>query len=121
MAQMPLYKNMPWNLDTSFFCLAASIGDAVMILIIYFITALLLKNPKWLGDLNNKKIIVSSVVGFGIALLFEKIALYYGLWSYSNLMPILPLGQIGISPILQMLILPFLVFYWVNKKLVFQK
>jgi len=117
MAQMPLYKNMPWNLDTTLFCLAASFGDAVMILIIFFSVALLLRKISWLINLTLSKTILTLLIGFIIAVIVERIALADNMWSYSELMPIIPFG-VGLSPILQMLLLPLLVFNLTKNKII---
>ncbi len=110
MAQMPLYKNMPWDLDTSLFCLAASIGDTVMILIIFFAVAILIKDKDWLRNLNKGNVFLTLFVGFIIAILVEQYALNNDMWSYNNIMPKIPFWNIGIAPILQMLILPLIIF-----------
>jgi len=117
MAQMPLYKNMLWNLDTTFFCLAAGFGDAVMILIIFFSVALLLRKISWLINLTLSKTILTLLIGFIIAVIVERIALADNMWSYSELMPIIPFG-VGLSPILQMLLLPLLVFNLTKNKII---
>ena len=110
MAQMPFYENMPWNFETSIFCLIASFGDAIMILIIFYFVAVVAKDFNWILNLNPLKIILSLITGIIIGVLVEQIALVFNMWSYSNLMPLIPWGKIGISPILQMLILPLVVF-----------
>lgn len=107
---MPLYKNMPWNLDTTLFCLAASFGDAVMILIIFLTVSFLVKNNDWLLNFTMKNTLLALIVGLIIAILVEQYALNNDMWSYDVLMPKIPLWDIGVSPILQMMILPFVVF-----------
>ncbi len=110
MVQMPLYKDMPWDLYTALFCLAASVGDAAMILIIFFAVILLVKNKNWLLNLTLQNIFLTLIVGFIIALLVEQYALNNDMWRYGEIMPRIPLWDIGISPILQMLILPLVIF-----------
>ncbi len=110
MVQMPLYKNMPWNLDTALFCFVASIGDAVMILLIFFAVALLIKDKEWLQNLNIRNVFLTLFVGFIIAVLVEQYALNNDMWSYNKIMPRIPFWNIGIVPVLQMLILPLIIF-----------
>jgi len=117
MAQMPLYKDMPWDLDTALFCLVASFGDAVMILIIFFSVAFVLKNTAWILDLTLQKILLTVFVGIIIALLVERFALIDNMWSYSELMPIIPF-DVGLSPILQMMVLPLLIFQIIKNRIV---
>ncbi len=109
MAQMPLYKNMLLNFKSTVFCLVASIGDAIMITVLYIWISVVLKNLLWIRSIGKKE--VSIIIGFGflIAIVVEFIGLSLHLWEYGNLMPIV-LNGIGISPILQMIILPVVVF-----------
>ena len=116
MAQMPLYNEMPWNLDTSLFCFVASLGDAIMILVIFFTVAFLLRNKNWIFSLTSLNVIITLTVGFIIAVIVERLALADNMWSYSELMPIIPFN-VGLSPILQMLVLPLLVFKLTKNKL----
>jgi len=110
MAQMPFYQNMPWDLDLSLFCLVASFGDALMILIIFLTVALLVKNKDWLLNLTIRNILLALIIGFIIAVLVEQYALENNMWAYSKIMPYLPIWNIGISPVLQMMILPLIIF-----------
>lgn len=110
MVQMPFYLNMPWNFRTTIICLAASLGDAVMILIIYFLVSFFQKDSFWIRKLKLKGVMFSIICGFVLSVLVEWIAVANNLWQYSNSMPLLPFGEIGITPVLQMLILPLIVF-----------
>ncbi len=114
MSQMPLYKNMPWNLDTTLFCLVASLGDALMVLVIFFSVSFILKDKDWIMDLTLQNILFTFLVGFIIAVLVERFALVDNMWSYSELMPIIPF-DVGLSPVLQMVILPLLIFRIIKK------
>ncbi|MGL4947655.1 MAG: hypothetical protein ACRC4X_08390, partial [Cetobacterium sp.] len=42
-------------------------------------------------------------------------------WSYSNLMPIIPIIDVGIVPIIQWLILPTLIIYLSRPRFVFSE
>ncbi len=117
MLQMPLYSNMHWDLRSSLYCSVASIGDAVMILIIYFFVSFLLKNKYWILELQINSIILSILIGFVLSFMVEDMALTLNLWKYSNLMPTLINSNIGVSPILQMVILPLLVFKLTSSKI----
>jgi hypothetical protein len=110
MLQMSFYKNMYWDLQSTLYCFAASLGDIFMTLIIFFTVGFLVKDMMWITNLNFKKIIFSLFTGLIIALIVEHIALVLNLWSYSDLMPKISFGNIGVVPILQMLVLPLLVF-----------
>jgi len=110
MVQMPLYENFSFSGTTTIFCLLASLGDAVMILIIYFIGSALFKSYSWFFRLNLKTIIYIAIAGLVLSVSGELIALNLNLWNYSSLMPRLFFTSIGLSPVLQMVILPILTF-----------
>jgi len=116
MAQMPFYKDMPWNFNTIVFCFAASLGDSVMILIIFFIGVIFLKDNYWIKDFNLRNILFTLSAGLILAVIVELAALSLGLWNYSSLMPKLIFLDIGLSPVLQMLILPISVFKLIKIK-----
>lgn len=110
MLQMPLYENFSFSGTTTVFCLLASLGDAVMILIIYFIGSALFKSYSWFFRLNLKTIIYIALAGLTLSVSGELIALNLNLWNYSSLMPRLFFTSIGLSPVLQMIILPIFTF-----------
>ena len=110
MVQMPFYKNMPWDLYTALYCSAASVGDAVMILIIFYTVAFFVKDIKWIFNIKLREITLSLIIGFIISVFVEQSALSINMWDYSSLMPKIPLLDAGITPVLQMLVLPLFIF-----------
>jgi hypothetical protein len=110
MLQMPLYENFSFSVTTTIFCLLASIGDAIMILIIYFIGSALFKSYSWFLKFNLKTITYITTAGLILSVSGELIALNLNLWNYSSLMPKLFFTSMGLSPVLQMIILPTLTF-----------
>lgn len=109
MWQVPLYVGMSeanhWSAVLQ--CTLATIGDGFIALVAYGIAALigrdkywLVKNPAWI-------LTVFIISGLIITVLFEILATsVYGRWQYSELMPILPVLNVGLSPLLQWLIIP---------------
>lgn len=110
MLQMPLYENFSFSVSTTIFCLLASLGDAIIVLIIYFIGSALFKSDSWFLRFNLKTIIYITVAGLILSVSGELIALNLNLWNYSSLMPESFYTSIGLSPVLQMIILPILIF-----------
>lgn len=51
-----------------------------------------------------------ATVGVVIAVLIERHALATGRWAYTDWMPVLPVLDVGLVPVLQMLIVPAVVF-----------
>ena len=109
MAQMPLYSDMPFDEFFSWWlCLRASFGDGVIVLAIWAIGAALFRRFQWFEPLRPGPVAVLLLAGTLIAVGIETHALETGRWAYSDLMPILAVVDAGASPLVQLLVLPFL-------------
>lgn len=98
-------------------CLIGTVGDVAITLSVYFVVALLKNNFNWIAALNKKDVVVLTIVGLFVAVGIEQRALLFGLWAYTDAMPVIPYLKVGLTPILQMtLLLPFSVYF--TKKLV---
>ncbi len=111
MAQMPLFKNMPLNWETTFFCALASIADCIMVMILYLGFSLIYKNAFWFLQPSLLRVIFLITAGGLGAILAEKKHLFLGNWAYSTYMPLVPVVDIGLSPLLQFMVLPLLIYY----------
>ncbi len=114
MLQMPLFSDNDFSLITNTYCFLASIGDVLLVYIIYFAGVFLLKDYKWFYFWNIEKIALVILLGLILSVAGELTAIKLNLWNYSNLMPKLVSGSVGVSPVLQMIILPFLTFQIVS-------
>jgi hypothetical protein len=109
MAQMPLYQDMPFDeLFSWWLCFRASIGDGVIVLAIWAIGAALYRRFAWFRPLRIGSITVLLLSGAAIAVGIEVHAISTGRWAYSALMPMMPVVDIGLSPVVQLLLLPFI-------------
>ncbi len=91
--------------------LRAALGDVVILLVIYLIASLVYKNNNWVVGNKTSPYVVSAFLGFIFAVAIEKYALLTGRWAYNELMPIIPIINIGITPVLQLTIIaPFSFF-----------
>jgi len=111
MLQMPLYEDMRLNMQTAIFCGLASVADAIMVLLIYFVLALIYKDPLWIKHLNLKRTLIIVLLGGTGAVLAEIGHLSQDNWAYASSMPIIPFINVGLSPILQFMFLPVLSYY----------
>lgn len=110
LAQMPLYDNTSFAINHVAFCSLGSVADVLMVLLLYFGFAFIFINPLWVHPLKWQRIIMVVVTGGIGAVLSEMRHLSLGNWAYSDLMPLIPILNVGISPVLQFMILPILVY-----------
>lgn len=95
----------------------ASLGDILMVFIILALNALIFAHD-YAKRIEFKSLMPTIFIGFVLATLVEKYALATGRWAYDALMPIIPWLSVGLTPILQMMIIPSVVtIFWsrINK------
>lgn len=110
-AQAPLYKGFT-NLQTQFIiCFWASLLDAATVLLLVFIVSFWRKDFNWTTNVKWEEVVVLMSFGGILAVIFEVLALEFGVWDYSSKMPLFPFFNIGVTPLLQMTILPPLAIY----------
>lgn len=95
----------------------ASLGDLVIFTIIYLIGLIFFRNAKWFAAKGKLPYFFAAMCGFLIATLIEKYALETNRWQYNNLMPIVPFFKVGLVPILQMIILPWITILFAKKNI----
>ena len=111
LAQMPLYVEDGKLLEFAAHCIVPSLGDGVIVLIIFGVGWWVLRRVDWFVRPGASAYALMLVTGFVIAILIEWVAVYgIGRWSYTERMPVLPVLNVGLSPVLQMLLLPPLIF-----------
>jgi len=111
MLQMPFYVGMSFSdLQSWLMCARASLGDVVIVLFIFILGRLIFKSWDWVYHLNLRKIIYLIFIGFSIAIVIELISLKYHRWAYSEMMPVIPKIDVGIIPVIQMILLPYLTY-----------
>ena len=97
-----LYLNYRGGPITFFILFRASVFDAILTTVLYllFLKVSFLKKRLWLVLL----------ISFFVAIAIEAYALQTGRWMYNNLMPIVPLINLGLTPLIQLPILTYLTF-----------
>ena len=108
--QMPLYDSTSFKVSHVGFCALGSVADAIMVLLIYFGLAVVFKSAFWIYPLKCQRLIIVILIGGIGAILSEMRHLSLGNWAYSDLMPLLPIVKVGLSPVLQFMILPSLIY-----------
>ncbi len=95
-----LYSPNDWMSDSYY--LLCTIGDVVIILIMYVCVGKIFNDLNWAKKLTLSQLAVMLIIGALAALIVEMVALYLNWWQYTENMPIVPLIGIGLSPFLQL-------------------
>ena len=101
-------------------CTLATLGDAAIALAAYWVTAIFARARGWILRPNRLDIANFLGVGVGVVVttLFEALATgMFQRWAYSDAMPRLPVIGTGLLPLLQWLVIPPLVLWFVRRQI----
>lgn len=117
--QVPFFDGMAiaphW--DAVQFCTRATLGDAGIALLGFWAVAAV-RSRAWILRPTRAEVIAFTAVGVTITLAFEWLAIdVLGRWTYAASMPTLPLLGTGILPLLQWMVLPPLIIWFVRRQL----
>jgi hypothetical protein len=118
--QMPFFQVPPefsyLNLIRN--CTLATVGDVGISLIAFWSVAALSKSRQWFRQPRCSQIVGFILVGIVITVVFEALATgALNRWQYAQLMPTLPLLGTGLLPLLQWLLLPPIILWFVKRQL----
>ena len=116
----PLYE---WNPSIDFyipFISFVALKDALWSLVFFFVTATILRDHNWP---ENKKAgyYIMTLCGLVFATAIEIHATSSGRWQYNEWMPVIPLLRVGLTPIIQMSLIPSLAAFIAQRILRAQK
>lgn len=115
-AQSSLYVgkdggSIPW-----WHCVLMSLGDAVLVLVIFFIGWIILGRLQWFEHPGRTGYATMLMSGLAISIATEWMMVYVAhRWGYTKSMPLIPGLGVALAPIAQMLSLPPLIFWVVTK------
>ncbi|MEO5844041.1 MAG: hypothetical protein ABIQ33_04300, partial [Caldimonas sp.] len=92
----------------------ASLGDGLLVCLIYVACSIVFRQPNWNARMSASRYAAIFAIGLVIGVLIEWTGLQLHRWAYAEAMPLVPLLHIGLVPVVQMLVLPALVF-WIAK------
>jgi hypothetical protein len=120
--QVPLFEQMPsephWQGIMS--CSRASLGDAAIMLAAYWAVAAARGNRSWIAKPDAAGVSLFATVGVLATAIIERLALvgvWIHSWTYSAAMPVVPGIGVGLLPLLQWVVLPPLVAWFVKRQI----
>jgi len=120
--QSPLFEGMAdkphWEAVKG--CTQAALGDAVIMLIAYWVVAMFRRSREWVTAPDRQGVLALAMVGVAITVFIEWLAVHgwwLASWSYAPAMPVVPGLGIGVVPLLQWIVLPPLVAALVGRQL----
>jgi len=120
LAQVPLFAGMPsarhWA--AILVCGRATLGDAVIALVAFWGVALAGGGRAWVLAPTPGLVGGFMAVGVLVTIGMERLATrVLGRWAYAEAMPVIPLLEVGLSPMLQWVVLPPLIVWFVRRQL----
>jgi hypothetical protein len=118
-AHMPLYTI--WNEGSwgeIVFAAVHCTGGDILIAMSALMLALMLAGRGWpfVHQARQQVTILAVVFGLGYTLFSEWLNIVIrAAWAYSDLMPIIPVLDAGLSPVLQWIVIPLTGFWWASR------
>lgn len=118
--QAPLYAGFTSFTDHFWICFRATWGDLLLMLVIYIAVAIIHRNPFWVihraAYAHLATWTITSLIGVLLAVNFELWAVYVDhRWQYTEAMPLIPMLQVGLAPVSQMVILPLVTLFLTSR------
>lgn len=99
-------------------CTLATVGDVAIMLTGFWVVAALARSRRWILQPSGWHIAVFLSVVIFITIIFESLATgVLNRWEYASIMPTLPGLGTGLLPLLQWLLLPLLVIWFLRRQL----
>ncbi|MGB3861979.1 MAG: hypothetical protein WBF32_13215 [Candidatus Aminicenantaceae bacterium] len=115
----------PFFIDKSFeinaivwFRLHCTLGDVMISLGCFWLVALIFKSRAWFLHPNKLNVFLFTAFGVGYTIFSEiKNVAIKDLWDYSDLMPVIPFIGVGVVPLIQWIVIPPLIVFFVRRQL----
>lgn len=120
MQQMPFFQiSSEFScLDMVRNCTLATVGDIGISLTAFWLVAVVSKSRQWFRQPRWWQLSNFILVGVVITVIFEALATgVLDTWEYADIMPILPFFGTGLLPLLQWLLIPPIIIWFVKRQL----
>lgn len=94
-------------------CGLASLADGAGIAAIFGVGALVFRDGRWTRQCSAPRLGLAAALGLTGAVVTEQLALRLDWWAYGPAMPRVPGTRLGVSPLVQFLVLPLGVLFGV--------
>ena len=99
-------------------CTVATVGDVRISLTAFWTVAIMSKSRQWFRQLNWWQLSSFILVGVAITIIFEALATgVLDRWEYADVMPTLSFLGTGLLPLLQWILIPPIIIWFVQKQL----
>lgn len=117
-AHMPLYTI--WDKGTTKEILFAAIhctgGDALIGLTAIMLAIFMFGGSSWPGENRKVAMLAAVTVGVGYTVFSEWLNIVVRqAWAYSDIMPVIPVLNVGLSPLLQWIVIPIIAYVYAFK------
>lgn len=110
--QCGIFYNMEASIQHSYLMLSATFGDINMTVVLYFLLSFVNMDLDWITkNWEPKEYVIMALYALFLSFYFESHALHTGRWSYSEAMPLFLNTNIGLMPVIQLLILFPITFF----------
>lgn len=117
-AHMPLYTI--WNEGSTKEIMFAAIhctgGDALIGLTAIMLSVFMFGGSSWPGKHWRAVVLATVTIGLGYTIFSEWLNIVVRqTWSYREIMPVVPILNVGLSPLLQWIVIPIIAFLFALK------
>lgn len=119
--QLPLFAGFDESsyYTTVLHCTKATLGDVVISLVAFACACAVTGSRNWITLNSTSGRTTFILTGLAITVVFEILATGpLGRWAYAETMPTVPFLEVGVSPIMQWVILPILQLWFVRRQIV---
>ena len=100
------------------FCALAGFGDATISMVSFWAVVVMVQSRQWILCPSWRAVAGFVSVGVVITTVFEELATGpLDLWQYAEIMPTLPVIGTGVLPMLQWVVIPPLIVWFVRRQL----
>ena len=99
-------------------CTLATVGDVGISIAAFWTVAVISKSRQWFHQPRRWQVSSFILVGVVITVVFEALATgMFNAWKYAALMPTLPFLGTGLLPLLQWILVPPIILWFVKRQL----